>query len=63
MKGEGRDKRKVKFFSLIMPSRILSYPKIIKERKEQRDAFVDVFCWYAADSGLFLEAVCTDRAD
>jgi hypothetical protein len=32
MKGESRDKRKTKFFSLTMPSHILSYPKIIKER-------------------------------
>ena len=46
-----------------MTSRILFYPKIIKERKEQRDAFVEAFCWQVADGGLFLEAVCMDRAD
>ncbi|WP_288316173.1 hypothetical protein [uncultured Mediterranea sp.] len=33
------------------------------KRKEQRDGFVDVFCWQTADGGFFLEAVCTDRAD
>ena len=37
-----------------MPSRILFYPKIIKERKEQRDAFVEAFCWQVADGAFFL---------
>lgn len=53
-------KNKVFQFDYAEPHPILSKNN---KRKEQRDAFVDVFCWQVADGGLFLEAVCTDRAD
>jgi len=37
VKGESRDKRKTKFFSLTMPSRILFYSKIVKgESRDKR---------------------------